>query len=240
MKNYRIHTIAVLLFLGVFSMKAQSNFSGERLRSAVLSYAQKTVEREAEILISQKIADQTFSESGVTAKCTGSAQSLRGMSNVGVEFAVNGRVIRRIQIPVQVKIMQEVAVATSSISSNSQISNKQVSFEMRDATAFSNNEIVTQSELIGSTAKRFFFFFCIITRSAITDKNGIRGGMPVTIHVQSGNVVIRTRGSVLNDASVGESVRVMREGTNTMLTGILKENQTVFIGNSSQLTSERE
>ncbi len=240
MKNYRIHTIAVLLFLGVFSMKAQSNFSGERLRSAVLSYAQKTVEREAEILISQKIADQTFSESGVTAKCTGSAQSLRGMSNVGVEFAVNGRVIRRIQIPVQVKIMQEVAVATSSISSNSQISNKQVSFEMRDATAFSNNEIVTQSELIGSTAKRFLPKGSIITRSAITDKNGIRGGMPVTIHVQSGNVVIRTRGSVLNDASVGESVRVMREGTNTMLTGILKENQTVFIGNSSQLTSERE
>ena len=240
MKNYRIHTIAAFVFLSVISMNAQSNFSGERLRSAVLSYAQKTVDREAEILVSQKIADQTFQESGVTAKCTGSAQSLRGMSNVGVEFAANGRIIRRMQIPVQVKIMQEVPVATASISSNSSISSQQFSFEMRDVSAYSDNDLLSKSELSGSTAKRFLPKGSIITRSAINDKNGIRGGMPVTIHVQAGNVVIRTRGSVLNDASIGESVRVMREGTNTMLTGILKENHTVFIGNSSQLPSESE
>ncbi|MBI3259839.1 MAG: flagellar basal body P-ring formation protein FlgA [Ignavibacteriae bacterium] len=239
MKNYRVFTIVSLLFFSVVSMNAQSNFSGERLRSAVLSYAQKTVEREAEILISQKIADQTFQEPGVTAKCTGSAQSLRGMSNVGVEFAANGRVIRRIQIPVQVKILQEVPVATATISSNSPISNQKISFEMRDVSAFSDNELLSKSDITGSTAKRFLPKGSIITRSAITDRNGIRAGMPVTIHVQAGNVVIRTRGSVLNDASIGETVRVMREGTNTMLTGTLRENHTVFIGNSSQLTSER-
>ncbi len=240
MVTYRIYSIGILLLMTGFIAQAQSSFSGERLKNAAIAYAQKTVGADAEILTTQKIADQSFQESGVTAKCTGSEQSLRGMSNVGIEFAVNGRIVRRMQVPVQVKIMKEVPVVSSSISSNSLITGRLFSYEMRDVSSFSENELLQQSELIGSTTKRFLPKGSIITRSAITDKNGIRGGMPATILVQAGNVVIRTRGSVLNDASIGETVRVMREGTNTMLTGILRENQTVFIGNSSSFTSENE
>jgi len=240
MCNCKFYTIGITLFLCGIYLQAQSNFSGNRLRDAVVTYTQKTVGADAEILVSQKIADQAFQETGVTAKCVGSKQSLRGMSNVGIEFSINERIIRRIQIPIQVKIMQEVAVATSSISSNSSISRQHFTMEIRDVSAYSQDELVMSSELDGSISKRFLPKGSIITRSSIANKNGIRGGMPATILVQTGNVVIKTRGSVLNDASIGETVRVMREGTNTMLTGILRENQTVFIGNSSSFTSENE
>ncbi|MBS1536269.1 MAG: flagellar basal body P-ring formation protein FlgA [Bacteroidetes bacterium] len=240
MRTYKNYAVGIILFLGGISAQAQSNFSGERLRNAVVSFAQKAAGNNAEILVSQNISDQVFQESDVTAKCTGSSQSLRGMSNVGIEFSMDGRIIRRIQIPVQVKIMQKVAVTTASISSNSPLSLRQITYEVRDVSAYSQDELITMSELDGSTTKRFLPKGSIITRSAIADKNGIRGGMPATILVQTGNVVIRTRGSVLNDASIGETVRVMREGTNTMLIGILRENQTVVINNSSTFTSENE
>jgi flagella basal body P-ring formation protein FlgA len=240
MNRCRNYISCVVLLLTVISVHAQSSFSGERLRNAVVSYAQKTVGTDAEIVVTQKVADQTFQESGVSAKCTGSSQSLRGMSNVGIEFTANGRIIRRVQIPVQVKIMGEVAVATSTIATNSPISRQNIIFETRDITSFSDNELLRPSEVIGSTAKRFLPKGSIITRSAIADKTGIRGGMSATILVEAGNVIIRTRGSVLNDAAIGETVRVMREGTNTMLTGILRENHTVYIGNSSSLSSENE
>ena len=107
------------------------------------------------------------------------------------------------------KIYREVAVATNSISTASPISRQHYSIERRDVTAYPENDLLATSEIIGSTARRSIQKGTIITRASLTESGGIRRGAPATIIVQSGSVIIRTRGSALNDAVLGETVRVM-------------------------------
>lgn len=238
-----VKQIALLLAVSIcltVSAEAQAYFSGERLRQAVISYAEKTVGKDAEVLVALRIPDQGFQESGVSAKCSGSKESLRGATNVAIEFSVSGRVVRRIQVPVQVKIYRDVAVATSTIGYSSPLSKQQFTIERRDVTAYPENDLLSPDDISGTTARRSIQKGSVITRSSITEAGGVRRGMSATIIVQAGSVIIRTRGSVLNDATLGETVRVMREGTNSIITGILQENNTVYIGNFGSTLSERE
>ncbi|MBK9248647.1 MAG: flagellar basal body P-ring formation protein FlgA [Ignavibacteria bacterium] len=234
----------VLIFVLWISFQStaytQAFFSGERLRQAVITYTTKTVGQDAEVLVNQTIADQGFQESNVSAKCTGSKESLRGISNVAIEFSIAGRVVRRVQVPVQVKVYREVAVATVPISYTSTISHQHYTIERRDVTAYSDSELLDEKELTGTAVRRMIPKGSIITRSQVTEIGGIRRGGIATIVVQAGSVVIRTKGTALSDATIGETVRVMREGTNTVLSGILQLNNTVYIGNLGSTLSERE
>ncbi len=233
-----------LLLLGTVTLtlgaQAQAYFSGDRLRQAVVAYAEKTAGKDAEVLVAHSIADQGFQESGVSAKCSATKESLRGVSNVVIEFSIAGRVVRRVPVPVQVKIFRNVAVATSAIGYASAISGEQFTIERRDVTAYADKDLLSRDEILGATARRTIQKGGIITRSSITEAGGVRRGMVADIMVQSGSVIIRTRGSVLNDAMPGEAVRIMRLGTNSILTGILQENHTVFIGSPGATLSERE
>jgi len=236
----QIITLLGVGFALTLSTQAQAYFSGERLRQAVIAYATKTAGDDAEVLVAQKIADQGFQETGVSAKCTGSKESLRGVSYVAIEFSCAGRIVRRVQVPIQVKIYRDVAVATNTISLTSPITRQQYSIEKRDVTAYPESELLDASEINGTSARRSIQKGGVITRSSITEAGGIRRGMTTTVIVQAGSVIIRTRGAALNDATLGETVRVMREGTNSIVTGILQENRTVYIGNFGSTLSERE
>ncbi len=241
MFNFKqIALLLVALVALTLSARAQAFFSGDRLRQAVIAYAEKTAGKDAEVFVAQRIADQGFQESGVSAKCTGSKESLRGVSNVSIEFSIGGRVVRRVQVPVQVKIYRDVAVTTTTIGYSTPITGQQFTIERRDVTAYNESDLLGADEIPGVTARRSIQKGSVITRSSITEAGGVRRGMTTTIIVQAGSVIIRTRGSALNDATLGETVRVMREGTNSIITGILQENNTVYIGNYGSTLSERE
>ena len=51
----------------------------------------------------------------------------------------------------------------------------------------------------------------------------------LVLFYNSGNLLIKTNGTLMSDAFIGDTVKVISEGTNTVLWGLLREPGVVYI-----------
>jgi len=227
-----IKYIYILTMLTVFNganLFSQSSFSGERLKQACIDYIYDKVGNDAEISISSKIDDQKFTASGVIAKLRGEENSLKGNTNVAIEFLLDDKLVKRVQVPVRIKLWKEVPVAKESIHRGEVITEEDLLLEKKDITNFSNSEIVAFEEILNSKAKRNISESSIITSSFIEKGNMINKGDKVQLVVQTGNIRIQAFGEALQDAGENDMLRVRREGTKTILQGRVASDGTVII-----------
>ena len=132
--------LTMVLFTLAFESNvfAESNFSGERLKSALFSYIQKTASldegQDLEIIMSKTIEDFRFEQSEVNAKFTANAKSLRGNCFVGIEFYSNDLLLKRMEYPVRIKIYAEVPVANCVISKGNSVKAEDISLEKKEIT----------------------------------------------------------------------------------------------------------
>lgn len=209
----------LLVILGsVTVMSAQSSFSAERLRKAVEQYVQKSLDDNSECLVSSTIEAQTFAVDNVTARCVAGLSSLRGSTNVAIEFIVdNDVVLRRIHVPVIIKKYAIVPVTEIHIRQSEKVQIENIRFERRDISAYNEEDMPTQEEIAGSVARRNITKNSIITRSLLLSAQSVKRGSSVKIYATVSGVTITSRGTALSDADMGQTVRVMREGTQEAL-----------------------
>jgi flagella basal body P-ring formation protein FlgA len=228
-----IISIFILATTNSVELKAQSTFSADRLTDACLNYIYSEVGGDAEVTISKKIETQEFTETGVSARFEAAKGSLRGNCFVAVEFYLDSKLIRRIEVPVRVRIFAIVAVAAESLFRGSEINENQIIFEKKDITNYKPDELFIKNDFSGKKVKRNISKGAIITRSHIEEAAVIRRGAKVDIIVESGSVHIRASGESLQDAAPGDTVRVRREGTSTILQGIASSDGSVVISNKA-------
>jgi len=225
----KLYIILFFIMVIASSALAQSSFSGDRLSKACEDYVYMLLGNNIELRISKSIRDHDFEENGVTARCSGSKESFRGNCFVIIEFNLNEKIIKRLQVPARVIIYKEVPVAAENISRGEIIEPNKISIEKKDITYHSEKDIPSSSEISGLTASRNISKGTIITHAFIEKQGTIKRGEKVNIIVHSGSVIVRTTGQALSDAATGESIRVKREGTQTILEGLVAMDGTVFI-----------
>lgn len=209
-----IRTVLIAFFCISGIAAAQSSFSSERLKSAVVHFVQKQCDEDTECIVSSSITAQKFTEENVIARCSASEKSLRGSTNIAVEFLIDEKVIRRIHIPVIIKRYAIVPVAIEQISQRAEIDEQKISFEKREISSFVSEDFPTEEEIIGASARRNIGKNSIITQAMLLSHNSVKRGAGVVIYATISGVSIKSRGTALTDADEGQSVRVMREGTN--------------------------
>jgi flagellar basal body P-ring formation protein FlgA len=225
----RIIYILIFFLITVVIARGQSSFSGERLQKACSDFVYNILGDDIELRISKSIREQSFEEKGVTARCSATKESLRGNCFVGIEFLFKGKIIKRLQVPARVIIYKDVPVAIDNIPVGNVIYANDISFQKKDVTYQSDKDIPTINEIAGQKASRNISKGNIITRAFIEEQGTIKRGDKVNVIVQSGTVIIRTTGQAMNDAAVGKSIRVKREGTQTILDGLVAMDGTIFI-----------
>ncbi len=216
-----------MLVLSVFSVPAQSTFSGERLREAVISHIKSNTAEDAEIYVSNEIEDCTFRQSSVTAKIAGNG-IFRGKCYAAVEFRHEGKTLKRLEVPCDVKIFKRVPTAAGNIARGEIIREKDIVFQRKDITYF-KHKIEDSNGIIGREAKVNIPANSIFTDAVLKKQDVVKRGSKVEIHVLSGAVQISVLGSALQDAATGEQVRVRRDGSRTILTGTAGEDGSVYI-----------
>jgi flagella basal body P-ring formation protein FlgA len=222
--------ITIILFSNNL-LFSKSSFSGQRLQKACYEYVQNLLGENAEIIISSDIHEQNFEESGVTARCSGRAESFRGNCYIIIEFLHDNKLLTHIQVPLKVKIYQEVAVASHTIIRGNLLTPEDIIIEKKDITHFSKNEIINSEELIGKRLKRNIAKDAVIERSLIEDELLVHRGDKVSLVVQFGSVRVRTAGEALQDAAIGKKIRIKREGSQTILQGKVDNDGSVIISN---------
>lgn len=224
--------IIIIIMMTIFSganLFSQSSFSGERLKQACIDYIHSKVGTDVEIFISSIIEDQKFSKKGIIAKLKGEEYSLKGNTNLAIEFVLNEKLVKRLQVPVRIKVYKEVPVAKEGINRGQIIAKRDLQLEKKDVTNYANSELLDFEEIINSKAKRNISASSIITASHIEKGNIINKGDKVQLIVQSGNIRIQAYGEALQDAKINDLLRVRREGTKTIIQGKVAEDGTVVI-----------
>jgi flagellar basal body P-ring formation protein FlgA len=91
------------------------------------------------------------------------------------------------------------------------------------------NAVTDPKQLIGFTARRPLRSSQMLRMSDITMAPAIHRGSMVTLMVQTENMTLTAQGRALEDAAIGQPIRVVNTMSNKPLTGIVKDQTTVVI-----------
>jgi len=91
------------------------------------------------------------------------------------------------------------------------------------------NAATDPKQLVGMTARRPLRANQMLRLSDITMAAAIHRGSMVTLMVQTENMTLTTQGRALEDAAVGQPIRVINTMSNKPLTGVVKDETTVAI-----------
>jgi flagella basal body P-ring formation protein FlgA len=216
-------------FINIKNLYSRSYFSGDNIKSACVNYIYSVVNDEVEIKVTDNIPNQNFEEDKVYARFQGDKNTLKGNTHVIVEFLKEEKIIKKITIPVNIKIYKKLPVAVKTIISGKQIKSGDFELKKIDATNLNSEDIVTEDEVLGAIAKRNISKNNVILKSYIQSGNQINRGQKVEINVISGGVRIRTSGTALQDGLAGSEIRVRKDNTNVILNGVVSEDGTVVI-----------
>lgn len=210
----------VSLFVSVLHSTSQSVFKGTEIKEQLLLAIRQKVGNEAVIALPNVISDYYFTQKNVYYDFDFGDQFLSGNVFVGLEFWHNGSKIRRVDIPVRIRLVKEVLVARAPISRGDVISFENCIIEKRELPSKLNPNDVSAEIIIGKVAKHNIVRGSIVSKELVQEPFAIRRGEKVRIVVLSGNVRIETYGIALNDANSGEEVRVRQERNGNVIVGL--------------------
>jgi len=226
-------TVRIVLILGLmlltnYVINAQSTFSGSRLKEAALSHIQDRCLTDCEIVVNT-IQTQKFDESAVEANIVDDIAYFKGRMNVTVEFKKNSLLLRSLQVPVYVKLFSILPTAASNLMSGHTLQESDILEKKVDITAYKESEIVTKPEVIGFRTIQRIQQGALITANSVLSPESIRKGDIITLIVQYGTVTVRGTAVALENGEIGDKIRISREGSQSVLIGIVQQNGIVFV-----------
>lgn len=218
---------AILTNIAAF---AQSTFSSDRLEAALISYLKSETGDDIEVEILQKIKTAAFEDSGVSASFSHTFNDFKGLGNVVVHFKKNNSAIRNESIKVKLRKYKTLPVSIKTISSGKVIESSDVSWKRIDISNYNENEIFTNTDIIGKKAKNGIIKGNPFMFKDVENERMVKRGQNIEIIAESGAVQIRTLGTALQDGAVGDIIRVKREGYgNTVMSGEVSQSGAVIL-----------
>jgi flagella basal body P-ring formation protein FlgA len=208
---------------------ASTDFSSDRIKYAVEDFIKDNSEGDIEIEFLRNIENQSFVFEYVKAIIQNESINFRGIIDITIRFESNEKIIKYLEIPVKIKVYQNVVAASKTIPRGVQITKNDLLIKRIETTNI-ESPIYNVDDVIGRKINRSLGAGSILNKSYISAEQVIKKGEKITIIVQSGAVQIKTLGTALEDASVGQSVRVKRDGSaKKALEGIAAEDGSVII-----------
>ncbi|MBL8000215.1 MAG: flagellar basal body P-ring formation protein FlgA [Candidatus Kapabacteria bacterium] len=214
----------------------QSRFSAATLRIGIQNYLQDRLDESDEYELGSDIQDQVFDEQFVVARCEAQEQSLRGNTNIALIFSKNERVLRKVYVPIRITKKMKVLVLTRQVQRGDVVSAADVEYKLMDITYLSDSPAPTPvgMRLAVNSAKG-----TIVTAAMLSPANGIQKGDVVTLEIISGGIVVRATGQALDSAVQGQTLRVRRDDSSVILTGIAGDGKTVRLSSSQPSTTAK-
>jgi len=218
--------LACVEFMHAQQLAKPSRFSSNTLRIGVESFLRDRLEETDEFEIAREIPDQAFAESFVVARCDASVESLSGSTKVQIVFSKNDNVIRRIYVPVRINLKRSVPVATRLLPRGDVVQSTDVEYRLSDVTYL---QAKLPDDVIGKRLTATVGKGAVITQAHLGSAAAIQRGDIVNIVLRNGAVSVRASGAALDDAASGQSVRVRRDDSQVIISGIVGDEKTVYV-----------
>ena len=215
-----IKLMIIVFVISIFisgNLSAKSTFSEDRIKQFCENYINANFQNIQSIEFLIKFSDVQFVEDNINAKIEYQENPNSSIQKLQVIFSNNEKYLQIYDIPFRITQIQEVYIAQRDIHPNEAITEND--FILSKSGIIASPDVIRNSQdLENKIARRTIKKGEILKESLLSTQTIISRGKPVQIEVVSGGVVIRTTGTSLDDAGIGNSARVRRDGNDSKAT----------------------
>jgi flagella basal body P-ring formation protein FlgA len=131
----------------------------------------------------------------------------KGQNSIAVDIVLDGKTERRIYVPILVKTLTKVLIATKPISKNEELTSDNTALEDRDITTMPY-EAYTGELDNGTQASMPIAQGAVIRKQWICEPVMVHSGDNVIVVVQSGGVRISDKGTAAEDGHAGQLIKI--------------------------------
>jgi len=153
----------------------------------------------------------------------------RGPVPFFVEVIAGDRLLKRVSVPVNVRVVESVLVAQRALERGRIVAPEDLRLEERETTGLKVKAVCALDEIVGKRASRFIPAGRIIDTTMIEAVPDIHRGAVVNIIAVRGAVRVSAKGSAQEDGRVGQSITVKNHATGKRLTAEVVDSETVVI-----------
>ncbi len=126
-----------------------------------------------------------------------------------------------VYLSVQVQVMEQVAVATRSLSANHIITSQDIRWVERDIAQLRQGYIKNPAQLIGQQLKYPVVMGTIFSPRLIQPQKMVHRGQQITLIAKAGAMEVRMTGTAMADAGLGQRLRVKNSSSKRIVEGIV-------------------
>jgi len=222
--------IVLFLIIQIIPLFANSVFSEQNIKQAISSYINENIDEYSDFEILTNIKSEVFSLKNVKAIIRNKNNSFEGLINLEIVYSDNDRIIKITDVKVKINKYKKIFVAKNDITKGQIIKESDIEEKLVEQI---NTQNLNINEIIGKKAATNISKGLIFKSNHLTKDYLIKKGDTIIIIVRSGAVIIKTIGKSLDDGSVGDEIRVIRDNAvKKILNGKIQEDGTVLISNS--------
>jgi len=210
---------------------SSSSFKSKRLMNTCENFIKNNISDECEIKFITKVNDFYFEEDGVFASLSADMEILKGITTIKLGFYKNEELLNDVIILIKIDIYKNIPTATRDINSGETLKRWDIKLMRQLVSEFDKNEVLELYKLIGNKLKYSIRKDSAFSSDYFEIEKIIEKGDKVNLVVPSGAIQVRANGIALNDAGIGEKIKVKRSNAKRILQGKVSEDGKIIIEN---------
>lgn len=142
-----------------------------------------------------------------------------GNRTVGVRC--NASVEWTVYVPVKVKVMQPVVVAARPLPANQTLNKTDIKLELMDIGELRQGYIQSTEKVLGQQLKYPLSMGMVLPPRGLKHEKIVRRGEQIILIATAGSMEVRMNGTAMEDASVGEKIKVKNSSSKRVVEGIV-------------------
>lgn len=148
-----------------------------------------------------------------------SASNSVGSRTIGVKC--QGPTEWTVYVPVRVKVMKQVIVAARPLPANQTLTSKDIRLETMDIADLRQGYVDSGGQVVGQQLKYPLAVGMVIPLRGLKLEKVVRRGEQIILVATTGMMEVRMNGTALDDAGVGEKVKVKNSSSERVVEGIV-------------------
>lgn len=127
-----------------------------------------------------------------------------------------------VYVPVRVKVMKQVVVAARPLAANRNLTRQDVRLQAMDIADLRQGYISSPQQVVGQQLKYPLAVGRVVPSRSLKLEKIVRRGEQIVLVAAAGSMEVRMNGTALDDASIGDRVKVKNSSSERVVEGIVE------------------